>query len=72
MAEVQETKKKDIVCPFCGGDDFTGFDNCDSQATALYCDHCPAGMEDSRKTLTELIALWHSGDGAKVAHLLTR
>jgi len=44
-------------CPFCGYNEFDIFDNCDSQATAIYCKNCPGGVEDHTKTIVELIEI---------------
>lgn len=41
-------------CPLCGSTDFTEYEKSDYQATAIYCNHCPYGVEDSTKTIKEL------------------
>ncbi len=50
-------KTKLIPCPLCGRDKFDTYDGTDSQATAIYCQTCPYGVEDSILTLEELIEI---------------
>jgi predicted nucleic-acid-binding Zn-ribbon protein len=43
-----------LYCPLCGSTKFTEYENSDYQVTAIYCDHCPYGVEDSTKSIKEL------------------
>ena len=43
-----------LCCPLCGGTKFTACEGTAAQATAIYCNACPYGVEDSTKTLEEL------------------
>jgi len=49
-----------LPCPFCGSIDLDFFNGTDSQATAIYCNNCAAGVEDSSKNLEELGSNWNS------------
>ena len=44
-------------CPVCGYEDFETYHNSSGQATALYCNNCPYGLEDSRYELKDLIKI---------------
>lgn len=44
-------------CPLCGCEEFDTHDGTDSQTTAIYCQSCPYGVEDSRLLLEELIKI---------------
>lgn len=46
-------------CPFCGSTNITEYPQSDSQASAIYCDDCPCGVEDSDKPMEELRELWN-------------
>lgn len=48
-----------LPCPNCGGA-ADHYPNSDGQANAIYCQHCPVGVEDSRMTDFELVSVWNS------------
>jgi hypothetical protein len=47
-------------CPLCLCEEFELEENSDLQATAVYCTNCAYGVEDSSKSLEELIELHNS------------
>jgi len=46
-------------CPFCGSKNVSEYPGSDMQAPAIYCDECPAGLEDTNKSIEELKELWN-------------
>lgn len=48
-----------LYCPLCGGTDFTQQENSDYRVTAIYCNNCPYGVEDSSMSLDEIL-IWHN------------
>lgn len=57
-----------MICPFCDSTSFQFFHNSSTQATAIYCNRCPCGLEDSTKTLDELKVFWRKRFHNKALH----
>lgn len=48
-----------LPCPHCGSTALEMMEPSDAQVAAIYCCHCPAGVQDSRLTLLQLVEAWN-------------